>query len=153
MPLNLATENFFKKIRGMFQQNPPKLLEAMDIHEYRQAGVMLFSPLAGEPANISSKNLEINDGSGNNIPVTIFNTDAPGYLPALIFFPGGGFIASQDVHHVPCSRIAEKARCRVILVNTRLAPENKFPAGLNDAFNAYKWIFNHASSFFCKDVA
>ncbi|MEO0815802.1 MAG: alpha/beta hydrolase [Pseudomonadota bacterium] len=64
--------------------------------------------------------------------------------PAIVFFHGGGFVLGDlDSHDMICRRLAHSSRCRVIAVDYRLAPENKFPAAHLDAEAAWTWILGH----------
>ena len=55
-------------------------------------------------------------------------------LPGLVFFHGGGLVAGDlDTHDGICSVLASSARCRVVSVAYRLAPEHPFPAAVDDA--------------------
>ncbi|MCA9697001.1 MAG: alpha/beta hydrolase, partial [Myxococcales bacterium] len=54
-------------------------------------------------------------------------------LPVLLWLHGGGFvIGSLDTHVGPCSLIAARARCLVVAVEYRKAPEHPFPAAVED---------------------
>jgi acetyl esterase/lipase len=65
-----------------------------------------------------------------------------GPLPALIFFHGGaGVFCSIETHDGLCRILANESGCRVISVGYRLAPENKFPAAIDDACAATAWVF------------
>jgi len=60
---------------------------------------------------------------------------------AILFFHGGGFrLGSVASHRDLIARIAEASRCRVLAINYRLAPENRFPAALEDARTAFDWM-------------
>ena len=53
----------------------------------------------------------------------------------MIFFHGGGWVAGNiDTYTKFCSDMAEQTKHTVIAVNYRLAPENHFPAGLEDCY-------------------
>ena len=66
-------------------------------------------------------------------------------LPVLVYFHGGGWtIGDLDTHDVVCRELANLARCAVVSVAYRLAPEHKFPAAVDDALAATRWIARSA---------
>src|ERR1700742_1406745 len=68
-------------------------------------------------------------------------------LPALVYFHGGGFVVGDlNTHDGLCRLFAHEGGFRVIAVEYRLAPENKWPAPLDDAITALRWIFDNASA-------
>jgi acetyl esterase len=70
---------------------------------------------------------------------------APG--PGILFFHGGGFVIGDlESHDMLCKRLAEGARCRVLSVDYRLAPEHKFPAAHEDALAVWRWVQDHAAT-------
>ncbi|KJC50403.1 esterase [Bradyrhizobium sp. LTSP885] len=70
----------------------------------------------------------------------IVPADAP-HDKAILYFHGGGFrIGSVASHRDLIARIAEASGCRVLAINYRLAPEHRFPAALDDALNAYRYL-------------
>ncbi len=67
-------------------------------------------------------------------------------LPALVYFHGGGFVVGDlDTHDGLCRLFTHEGGFRVIAVEYRLAPENKWPAPLEDGAAALRWIFDNAS--------
>lgn len=67
-------------------------------------------------------------------------------LPCLVFMHGGGWMmGSLDSHEGLCCRLANQARCCVISIDYRLAPESPFPAALDDCVAAYTAIVASAS--------
>jgi acetyl esterase len=67
--------------------------------------------------------------------------------PALIYVHGGGWVIGDlDSHDKVCRGIAAGARCRVVAVDYRRAPEHPFPTPLNDVIAATNWIASNAAS-------
>jgi acetyl esterase/lipase len=57
-----------------------------------------------------------------------------------IYFHGGGFVLGDlDTHDEPCRILCRHAGIRILSVAYRLAPENPFPAALDDAAAALRW--------------
>jgi acetyl esterase len=62
-----------------------------------------------------------------------------------VFFHGGGWvIGNLETHDVVCRKLAHEGELKVISVDYRLAPEHQFPAAVDDAVTATKWISAHA---------
>jgi len=60
---------------------------------------------------------------------------------AVLWFHGGGYILGDaSVNDVECNLMALKANVLVASVNYRLAPENPFPAALEDGVAAWRWL-------------
>jgi acetyl esterase/lipase len=65
--------------------------------------------------------------------------------PVLVYaHMGGGVIGDLDTSDVFCAVLAKAGRCPVLSVDYRLAPEHRFPAGLEDMMAAYRWASDHA---------
>src|SRR5262245_46302929 len=61
--------------------------------------------------------------------------------PALAYFHGGGWVQGDlETHHGLCARLAQRSWALVVSVDYRLAPENKFPAAVEDCAAAYRWL-------------
>ena len=87
-------------------------------------------------------------GPGGPIGVRVYRPEKNQTLPALIFFHGGGFvICNLDTHDRQCRALANASGCAVISVDYRLAPEHKYPAAVDDAYAATKYIAQHAAEF------
>lgn len=64
---------------------------------------------------------------------------------ALLYFHGGGFtVGSIETHDSFCRQLALGAGIAVVSVEYRLAPEHPFPAAVDDAFLAQRWLFQNA---------
>jgi len=60
---------------------------------------------------------------------------------------GGGVIGTLENCERLCGLISKEAGAPVLSVDYRLAPEHKFPAGLDDAMQAYAWAVDNAARY------
>ena len=67
-------------------------------------------------------------------------------VPAIILhFHGGGFVAMSSSSHQNYTRKwAKITGCPIFSVDYRLSPEYAFPDALNDCWQVYYWLVNHA---------
>ncbi len=68
---------------------------------------------------------------------------APGADPdvRLLYIHGGGFVSGSGGRYLPlAAHISAAAKCAVLLPDYRLAPEHRFPAGLDDCVSAHQWM-------------
>src|SRR5689334_5779008 len=87
-------------------------------------------------------------GPAGPIPVRVYRPVKNETLPVLIFFHGGGFvIGSIETHDRLCRAFANASGCAVISVDYRLAPEDKYPAAVDDAYAVTKYVAEHAGEF------
>ena len=121
-----------------FQQviNAWKIFEgAVTPRELRAAHEALMAPYPVEP-DIESQ--PVNAGGVSAEWITAANARADRFV---LYLHGGGFVmASVDTHRGLMGRISRSAEARVLGVNYRLAPEFRFPAALEDAAAAYRWL-------------
>jgi acetyl esterase/lipase len=60
---------------------------------------------------------------------------------ALLYLHGGGFTSGSPVtHRELAARLALATALSVLVVDYRLAPEHPFPAAIDDAVAAYRWL-------------
>lgn len=75
------------------------------------------------------------------VPVRIYRPQENDGGPAIIYAHGGGHMAgSVSVYDPICRRIAQNCKRTVISVDYRLAPENPYPAGLEDLLAVVRGI-------------
>lgn len=71
---------------------------------------------------------------------------APGTLPAILYFHGGGWtFGSIDTHDRTARLLAQAAGAVVVSVEYRLAPEHPHPAAHDDARAAFDWLRNQTA--------
>ncbi|ALJ20459.1 alpha/beta hydrolase [Microbacterium sp. No. 7] len=72
--------------------------------------------------------------------------DLPGPLPGMLYLHSGGFVlGSIDYEDHAISTIADGAGAVVVAVDYRLAPENPYPAGMEDCYAALIWMAENAA--------
>lgn len=66
--------------------------------------------------------------------------------PTLMFFHGGGWIYGDlDSHDAACRFLAENSGVQVLAFAYRLAPEDPYPAAVQDCFSAYQWLVDNVA--------
>ncbi len=113
--------------------------EARRLYEAR---IAVMAPPA-EVAKVAQRSV---DGPGGPIALRIYTPSGSGPFPLMVFFHGSGFVlCSLDTHDGMCRNLAAGIGCVVLSVDYRLAPEHKFPAGLDDCLTATRWAAAHAA--------
>jgi len=88
------------------------------------------------PSNITVERLDL-----NGIAAEWIYTDEMRGNKAVLFLHGGGYnICSLNTHREIAAFIADASGAKVLLTDYRLAPEHPFPAALEDATSAYRWL-------------
>jgi acetyl esterase len=85
-------------------------------------------------------------GPESDLPVRIYRRfGSEAEPPAIVYFHGGGWVVGDlDSHDGSCRLIADVTGCVVVSVDYRMAPEHPFPAPVDDALGAYRWVRTHA---------
>jgi acetyl esterase len=89
-------------------------------------------------------------GPAGDLPIRVYRPagSAPGAaLPALVFFHGGGWVfGNLESHDSLCRELCNLAGCAVVSVGYRVAPEDKFPAAVEDALAAVRYVAGGAQA-------
>jgi acetyl esterase len=128
--------------------DPP--IEKMSVAEARIAYDIFMLQMGGRPVPIGGFVDRTIDGpGGGRLRVRIYRP--PGsvdrQLPAILYFHGGGWVMGSLegydlVHRFFCARTG----CTLVAVDYRLAPEHKFPAAIDDAVAAFRWLSSEATA-------
>lgn len=132
-------------LRLMELQGPPPFTRGVGA---ARSEMDLNAPLADVPAaRLPRVTDRVLDVSPVPLPARVYlPRDSRTPLPALLYLHGGGWvIGSIDSHDGVCRHLAREADCVVISVDYRLAPEHRFPAAIDDALAAFRWVVAHAS--------
>ena len=90
---------------------------------------------------------EVRDFDAGGVKCRHYRVSSHNAAPLLIYCHGGGWVIGDlESHDDTCRKLARDARCDVIAVDYRLAPEHPAPAALDDCIAATKWIFANAKS-------
>jgi acetyl esterase len=82
-----------------------------------------------------------------NLSVRVYRPSHAAVQPALIYFHGGGWVlGGLDTVDGHCRRLANAARCIVVSVAYRLAPEHKFPIPSEDCYHATRYVAENAQA-------
>jgi len=89
------------------------------------------------------------EGPNGAIPCRAYRPEGQDANAPLIVYAhmGGGVIGDLETCHAFCSMLARIVRTAVISVDYRLAPDHRFPAGLEDVLAAYRWARDNAARF------
>lgn len=63
---------------------------------------------------------------------------------AILYLHGGGYVIGSVIsHRGMAANLSRASGCRVLIIDYRLAPENKHPAQVQDAHTAYRWMLKN----------
>lgn len=106
-----------------------------------------FTALSGPEEPVYQIEDKIIPGKEQAIKLRIYRPNDAEELPALLYFHGGWFNAgSLETHDKPLRQLSNCAQAIIISVDYRLAPENPFPAGLEDAEAAVTYILANSKA-------
>lgn len=117
----------------------------------RELAAQMFEALAASsPASsyvVKENRLVPGPQGAPEVPVRVYRpADSTGTLPGLLWIHGGGYVlGSIQQDDLMMQHIVEAVGCLVVSVEYRLAPENPFPAPVDDCYAALKWMAAHAA--------
>ncbi|MFT7490709.1 MAG: acetyl esterase [Pseudohongiellaceae bacterium] len=145
MPLDPQAKKFLdtmngKKTRGLHEIGARR---ARDSYNARPAH------LAPEWIDVFKVTNQTIVHQGLFIPLRIYTpVESISALPVCVFYHGGGMvIGSLDSYDTLCRQLSVQSGCIIVSVDYRLAPENKFPAAVDDAYAALDWVSQHTDTF------
>jgi acetyl esterase len=85
-------------------------------------------------------------GAIGDLPARVYRPDGAGPLPTVVLLHGGGWVIGDiETHDNTARQIARDADAVVVSVGYRLAPEAPFPAAVEDAIAATRWVAEHVA--------
>jgi acetyl esterase len=121
-------------------------LTAPEAREYYLNARVVSNPEPPELESVTELSIPAPHGA---IPARLYTPKklrkTDGLAPCLVFFHGGGWvIGNLETHDVACRQLADQGQLMVTSVDYRLAPEHKFPAAIDDAIAATRWVAANA---------
>jgi acetyl esterase/lipase len=126
---------------------PP--MTTLSPQEARRASAAGFASMSGDAEpGVRTEPLTV-PGPGGDIPARLYRPEGQDAQAPLMIYAhmGGGVIGDLETCHAFCSLLARTTRAPVLSIDYRLAPEHRFPAGLEDVLAAYRWGRDNADRF------
>jgi acetyl esterase/lipase len=129
---------------------PTRMDPHEDIHVTRTRLRDLATSTRGLFPDLATVDLTIAGRGGHQIPLRVYwppaHTDSTRSLPVVLYCHGGGFaLGDLDTYDPICIYHAIGSGAIVVSVDYRLAPEHPYPAAVDDAWAALKWVAAHAA--------
>ncbi|CAN5377245.1 alpha/beta hydrolase [soil metagenome] len=137
--LDTRTQWFLQLLARSGQQP----LHLLGVRQARAEFDLFQTVMSGRPAPIGEIVDRTIPGPGGRLRVRIYRPagSVARLLPTILYLHGGGWaIGSLEAYDLPCRFFCARTGCAVVAVDYRLAPEHKFPAGLDDAVAAFRWV-------------
>ncbi len=129
-------------------RQPP--MSSMPPQAGRAAAAAGLAMLAAKPEpGVTWEDFTISAEDGHDIPVRLYRPAAQDAAsPMMVYMHmGGGVIGDLETCHAFCTMLAVATKGPVLSVDYRLAPEHKFPVGLDDCICAYEWALKSAERY------
>src|SRR3984957_1095097 len=127
---------------------PMEQLTPQEIRADRIAHADVFAALGGPIQEVARVEDRTIPGPAQSIPIRVYWPETGNKLPAVVYFHGGGWVfGNLDGVDRSCRALANASGCVLISVDYRLAPEHKFPAAVEDADAAVRYVAEHAAEF------
>jgi len=125
--------------------SPPP--EKGSVEDVRRRSRRSAAVLAGAPMPVDRVESLAVSGPGGELGARLYSpSSGRATPPLLVYLHGGGWAGGDlDTHDAPCRFLATHAGTRVLAVDYRRAPEHRFPAAVDDALAALRWVAGHAA--------
>ncbi|MCJ1228489.1 hypothetical protein MMC12_005150 [Toensbergia leucococca] len=130
--------------------------------KWREVGIEKFREMRRNGETPFPKTIVIESGktfsipsrdSGRDILCRVFEPESGQNDGVYMHIHGGGWVVQSEADQDPLLKsIANDSNVSVISIGYRLAPENPFPKGPEDCFDAAEWLVDNAKSEFGADL-
>ncbi|EIK96378.1 alpha/beta hydrolase domain-containing protein [Pseudomonas sp. M47T1] len=84
-------------------------------------------------------------GAAGQIPATVYTPEGGTYKPVILYFHGGGWVlADRKAYDSSARSLAKLTDAVVVSIDYRRAPEDRFPAAVDDGVAVYRWLTHYA---------
>ena len=129
--VEVCTEMLKRQVAAAFRME--------DVNEARH---YLDSILLGSP---ELTEVDITPVTGEKFHGSWFTPRDGPSIVTLLYFHGGGYSFYPKAYDSLIAMITRAATCRTFALDYRLSPEHRFPAQLDDALNAYRWLLKNVN--------
>lgn len=145
MPVHAQVEAL---LRELIASGRPSSM-SLPLEEGRRNFAELIGSLCSSGEVARTRDLRI-PGPAGDIPARAYFPAGAGDLPVVLHFHGGGWVFGDVATYDGVSRaLAAAAGAVLVSVDYRRAPEDPFPAALDDCHAATAWVHEHAAELGC----
>ena len=136
---------FIKRIDNLMRKGKDHVFDFNDpeaVRKFRETAQRMFSVMR-KTRSVRIEQLQI--GSVSAEKHTLKKPEVPDPLVMLYLHGGGYFSGSAEMYRSIVSNLCRKLQVNAYCIDYRLIPEHPYPAALDDAFTAYKWLLEEQS--------
>ncbi|MGH3423296.1 MAG: alpha/beta hydrolase, partial [Nocardioidaceae bacterium] len=139
MALDQETQAFLAKVA----ENRGKPIHEMEPDEARALEPMMTELIGAGPQVGRVDDVELTTTDGGTFGVRTMVPDGP-VRAVIVYYHGGGWVlGSVDRFDALGRSIVDRTGCAVVLPDYRKAPEHRFPAAVEDSWQALRWAAQH----------
>ncbi|HYC03211.1 MAG TPA: alpha/beta hydrolase [Azospirillaceae bacterium] len=143
MPLDQDTAALLRT----FNESPGAPIDSQSVADIRAGLSALFTQLGGPPPSVGMVEEGAMPGPGGPLGYRLYRPrgQAAPELPLVLFLHGGGWtLGDLGCYDSFCRSLCRESDMLVLSLDYRLAPEHRYPAGLEDGYAALCWIAENA---------
>ncbi|MFX0004521.1 MAG: alpha/beta hydrolase [Candidatus Hodarchaeota archaeon] len=131
---------FVKMIMKKMEVQMDEIFDMKNVKEFRVEFDKMFSKMKTEKG-ITTEEIQI-----GNIPAEFYSNSKESNSRVMLYLHGGGYFSGSIISYRRfVSILCKKLHLNAYIINYRLAPEDPYPAALDDAFFTYKWLLEEKS--------
>jgi cation diffusion facilitator CzcD-associated flavoprotein CzcO/acetyl esterase/lipase len=122
------------------------LMETMTAEDAR---VFYIQTLAARPTGPDVGEIAdgVLPGATGDLAYRLYRPPTPGPHPVVVYFHGGGWVVGDAISDDPlCRDLCVRTDAIIISADYRHAPEHQFPAAVDDAMDALRWVADNAET-------